>query len=243
MASISISTAPSTEYTVADQRRMARAKNYFAWQGRLVRREIGRRVLEIGCGVGNFTSLLLDRDLVIAIDKEPACVDALRRRYPERLNLRAFACDAASGGLLPFAEFAPVSCVCLNVLEHIEDDRALLQDAKAALSPGGVFVLLVPAFPSLYGAIDRNLGHFRRYTMRSLGDLAAAAGLRIKKASYMNAIGFFGWWANARIFRRAAQSESQIEFFDRYIVPLAARVESLAPPPFGQSIFAVLQKP
>jgi hypothetical protein len=56
-------------------------------------------------------------------------------------------------------------------------------------------------------------------------------------------IGFFGWWMNAHIFRREAQSESQIRVFDGYIVPWMSRLEALAAPPFGQSLFAVLQKP
>lgn len=244
MASIALDRAGATAYTIADQRRMALAKNYFAWQGRLVRREIGKRVLEVGCGVGNFTAALLDREAVFALDKEPACIEALRQRYVAHHNVQAFSCDVADKiTFQTFGRFAPDSCVCLNVLEHIEDDGGLLQSMSDVLTPGGVIVLLVPAFPSLYGPIDRHLGHFRRYTMHSLREISTAAGLRLKKAHYLNAAGFFGWWLNARIFRRKTQSESQIEFFDRYVVPAASRVEAFAPPPFGQSIFAVLQKP
>lgn len=244
MASIALDRPGAAAYTIDDQRRMALAKNYFAWQGRLVRREIGKRVLEVGCGTGNFTAMLLDCEAVFALDKEHACVEALRQRYATHHNVQAFTCDVVDKKTFQtFGRFAPDSCVCINVLEHIEDDGGLLQSMSEVLAPGGVIVLLVPAFPSLYGPIDRRLGHFRRYTMRSLGELAAAVGLRRKKAHYMNAFGFFGWWANARIFRREVQSESQIDFFDRYIVPVASRLEAIAPPPFGQSIFAVLQKP
>ena len=107
----------------------------------------------------------------------------------------------------------------------------------------GVIVLIVPAFPALYGPIDRNLGHFRRYTRRSINRLASATGLRIRKAHYMNAIGFFGWWANARVFQREAQSERQIAIFERYVVPVMSRIEELARPPFGQSLFVVMEKP
>ena len=61
---------------------MTLAKNYFGWQARLVRPEIGQRVLEVGCGVGNFTGMLLDRKVVIALDKEHACIERLQQRYP-----------------------------------------------------------------------------------------------------------------------------------------------------------------
>jgi len=229
-------------YTLQDQHRMALAKNYFAWQGRLVTRELGRRVVEVGCGAGNFTGMLLDREAVVALDVEPACVEQLRERYPHQQNLEAFVGDVEDAAFSDLARFRADSCVCLNVLEHIEDDRRALEGMASILTPGGVIVLIVPAFPALYGPIDRNLGHFRRYTRGSVSNVARAAGLRIRKAHYMNAIGFFGWWVNARVFQREAQSEGQIAIFDRYVVPVMSRVEEMARPPFGQSLFVVMEK-
>ena len=222
---------------------MSRAKNYFAWQSRLVARELGRRVVEVGCGLGNFTGMLLDREAVIAVDSEPDYIQRLKQRYPNRNNLHAFACDAGSAAFSDLARFHPDSCVCLNALEHIQDDRQALHGMASILGPGGVVVLLVPAFPALYGPIDRNLGHYRRYTRGSIARLAAATGLRIGKVHYVNAAGFFGWWVNSHILRRTAQSERQIEIFDRYLVPLLSRLEGMVPPPFGQSLFVVLEKP
>jgi hypothetical protein len=57
----------------------------------------------------------------------------------------------------------------------------------------------------------------------------------------MNLIGFFGWWVNARILKRQAQSTAQIAVFDKWVVPLLSRLESRFPPPFGQSLLAVLR--
>ena len=222
---------------------MAAARNYFAWQGRLVTRELGRRVVEVGCGVGNFTGLLLDRELIVAVDVEPDCVERLLQRYARRSNLNALACDADSAAFQDVARFRPDSCVCLNVLEHIADDRSALARMASVLTPGGAIVLIVPAFPSLYGPIDRNLGHYRRYDRAAIRRLAAATGLHIRKLRFMNTAGFFGWWVNAKVLPREAQSSGQIGFFDRYIVPVMSRVEDWAPPPFGQSLLAVLQKP
>ena len=75
--------------------------------------------------------------------------------------------------------------VCINVLEHIEDDGAALRAMASILVPGGVIVLLVPAFQALYGPIDRNLGHYRRYRRGSIAGLAAAAGLEVRKLHYV----------------------------------------------------------
>jgi SAM-dependent methyltransferase len=233
----------NSRYILEDQERMARARNYFAWQQRLVTPELGRRVVEVGCGLGNFTEMLLDRELVIAVDAEPGCTARLKQRYSNRNNLLVFTCDAGSPAFSHLAAFQPDSCVCLNVLEHIQDDAGALQAMASLLTAGGVIVLLVPAFQALYGPIDRNLCHRRRYSRPSLVQMAETAGLRVRKAHYMNFLGFFGWWANAHLLQREAQSERQIGIFDRHLVPILSRLEDWARPPFGQSLFVVLEKP
>lgn len=220
---------------------MAKAARYFAWQARLVRPHLGRRVLEFGCGTGNFTRHLLDREAVIAVDVEPECVERLRARYPDHANLHAFTIEEESLG--EAARLRPDSCVCLNVLEHIEDDRGALKRMASILPSGGAVALLVPAFPSLMGPIDRNLGHHRRYRRASLSKLARDAGLRVEIMHHVNLAGFFGWWMNARLFRLEIQSRPQIAIFDRLVVPVMSRIERIVHPPFGQSLFAVLEKP
>lgn len=221
---------------------MARARNYFAWQARLIGPELGGRVVEVGCGTGNFTGLILDRELVVAVDIEPACIERLRERFRGRENLHALVAAPGTAAFAALARFRPDSCVCLNVLEHIEDDAGALRRMAEILPRGGRVVLMLPAFPALYGPIDRNLGHHRRYTRRSILDLADRAGMQLRRLRFMNAVGFFGWWANARIFRREEQSAAQIDVFDRWVVPVISRIEAIAPPPFGQSLLAVLER-
>ena len=221
---------------------MTRARNYFAWQSHLASRDLGQRVIEVGCGVGNFTATLLNREAVIAVDNDIDCLDRVRERFPSRANLHVMENDASGDTFAELARFQPDSCVCLNVLEHIEDDEKALRNIAAVLAPGGVVVLLVPAFPALYGPIDRNLGHWRRYRRDGIVRLAKASNLFLRRARYMNTAGFFGWWMNARVLRRDTQSTGQIEVFDRFLVPLISRLEDAIPPPFGQSLFVVLEK-
>jgi len=222
---------------------MSEARNYFAWLHRVASRELGRRVVEVGCGVGNFTATLLDREAVIAVDNDDDCLARVRDRFMNQTNLQVFSGDVSDGAFLEVARFHPDSCVCLNTLEHIEDDVQALRNMASVLTPRGVVVLLVPAFPALYGPIDRNLGHCRRYRRSDLAKLANDVGLRLLRVRYMNMAGFFGWWMNARVLRRDTQSARQIAFFDQLVVPLMSRVESAIPPPFGQSLLAVMEKP
>jgi SAM-dependent methyltransferase len=232
----------TSEYTLRDQEQMKAAQRYFAWQARLVRREVGRRVLEVGCGVGNFTRHLLDRELVVSLDVEAECVAQLLKNLAQPPNLLARQMDVADPAFVELREYGVDSLVCLNVLEHVRDDLAALRNMAAVLQPGGRAVLIVPAFEALYGPIDRNLGHYRRYSKSSMRELAEAAGFQIRTLRYMNSVGCIGWWMNARVFRREAQSEGQIRLFDKVVVPVLERVEGWMAPPFGQSLFVVLER-
>lgn len=232
----------TAQYTIRDQERMRLAKRYFQWQADLAASALGRRVVEIGCGLGNFTCHLLDRELVIATDVEPSCTARLAARFPDRANLLIQTINVADPAFASMARYQPDSVVCLNVLEHVQDDALALRHMHCILPAGGKAVLIVPAFESLYGPVDRLLGHYRRYSRKSLRELAAAAGFRVQTLRFMNTVGFCGWWVNARLFRRSEQSTAQIRIFDRYIVPLMRPVETALPPPFGQSLFVVLEK-
>ena len=112
----------------------------------------------------------------------------------------------------------------------------------AVIPAGGEVVLIVPAFQSLYGPIDAKLGHYRRYTKRSLAELAFSQGFEVTLLRYLHVVGCFGWWFNARVTKRTAQSQFQIALFDSFVVPFMSRIERLIEPPCGQSIFAVMVK-
>ncbi len=178
---------------------MTRARRYFHWQFRLAEEQLGQRVLEVGCGLGNFTRLLVDRELVVAIDVEPECIAKLRRSLDGQSNLVALHMDVTAPEFLHLAKHGLDSIVCLNVLEHVRDDRQALCNMHAVLRPHGRVVLIVPAFQGLYGPIDRNLGHYRRYSKESLTALADFAGFEPVTLRYLNSFGFLGWWWNAHV--------------------------------------------
>jgi 2-polyprenyl-3-methyl-5-hydroxy-6-metoxy-1,4-benzoquinol methylase len=230
------------EYTLLDQQLMRRATRYFAWQARLVKEHLGRRVIETGCGSGNFTRYLTDCDEVIAIDEVEACAEQARAKFAEYPNLHFECLDILDPAFRKLKALGADSIVCLNVLEHVKDDRLALEQMREVLAPGGRAIFLLPAFQSLYGPIDRNLVHFRRYSKRSWKTLAENAGFHIQRSRYFNSLGFLGWWVNSKVLRKEKQSEAQIAVFDRFCVPVLSRLERWVEPPFGQSIFSVLEK-
>ncbi len=241
---MSAASPAAAAYNLADQSRMRRARNYFAWQYRLAAPYLGRRVVEIGCGIGNFTAFLAGRE-VTAVDPDPACLRQLELRLaaaPPRTVCAAAGCGQLAAPLAAPATSPSDSCVAFNVLEHIADDARALAEMASLVRPGGCVILLVPAFPSLYGPTDRNLGHYRRYRPAALAALAAAAGLAVARLEYVNRLGCLAWWCNARL-SRGRQSPAQIAVFDR-LAPALERLDRLAAPllPFGLSLFAVLRK-
>lgn len=231
-----------SDYCINDLDIMARGANYNEWFFSKIKPYLGSRILEIGAGIGTFTERFLDRDCVVAIDISQTCIDYLRKKFPDTKNLFLYTMDAGNPDIMNISKFLIDTIVCINVLEHIEDDRNALLHMKEILSKGGRLILIVPALGCLYGSIDRELGHKRRYTKKILLQKLEDQGFIVERIEYMNSIGVFGWFLNNRILKRRAQSIRQVLIFDRFFVPLLRKVEGLLKPPFGMSIFAVGRK-
>jgi hypothetical protein len=91
--------------------------------------------------------------------------------------------------------------------------------------------------------MDERLGHYRRYAKGYSRQLFSAVGLNITAMRYYNFIGIWGWWWNAKFARRENQSDAQIRFFDKFLVPVLSRLEKFIAPPVGQSILIVGRPP
>ena len=227
---------------VADLEIMAQANNYRNWMYRRIAPYVSARILEVGAGIGNFTELLLDRELVVATDKFAMCVDYLQRRLGAQLKAAPIELDLADPPTDALKPYRFDTIICMNVLEHVADDVRALRFMHEVLVPGGRAIILVPAFQFLYGTVDRAIEHHRRYTRKTLLPRMRAADFEIESAFYMNVIGMAGWFWNNRIKRTAEENPAQIALFDRFIAPWAERVERILPPPFGLSLIAIGRK-
>jgi SAM-dependent methyltransferase len=233
---------PATDPRVEIQTRLVAAPAYNQWIARQARPYLGQRVLDAGCGSGNITRLLLDRELVVAVDVWPDFADIVSRSFADVSNLRFHQFDLADEAMVGSLQgYELDSAICVNVLEHVEEDRKALENLTAILPRDGRLFLLVPAFPLLYGRMDEVDHHFRRYTKASLGSTIAGLPLSFEQMYYMNLLGFFSWFVYGRILRRAFVSENLYATYDK-IVRVLERAESRVPPPFGQSLVAVLRK-
>jgi SAM-dependent methyltransferase len=231
-------------FYVEDLRQMARAQNYQRWQFEMVAPFLGGEVLEVGGGIGNFTPQIASvARQVTSLEPNEYCFGQLREKIAPLGNAAAVRAtvESLSGVIPPGKKFDAI--VLMNVLEHIQDDRAVLAELKRYLAPAGRLVVLVPAGQWAFGPMDVRLGHYRRYTKGYTRSLAAGLQLELEKIRYYNFVGIWGWWWNARFGRRESQSDAQIRVFDGWIVPVLSWLENLLPPPLGQSLLFVARPP
>jgi len=209
---------------------------YNRWMFERLRRWIGRSVLEIGSGIGNLSAFLVDRERLVLTDTREEYLSRLRQRFADRPNVSVARLylpddDRAVAG----QRFDTV--ICLNVLEHVDDDLSALHAIRRLLGPGGRLVLLVPALQALYGTIDRALGHHRRYNRDGLADLLRATGFKLAHIEYFNLAGIPGWWWAGRVLRRDTIPGGSLKLYDA-LVPLF-RLERFIPWRVGQSLIAI----
>jgi SAM-dependent methyltransferase len=218
---------------------MAPAVNYADWTYSLFAPLVRGSVLEVGCGIGTFTRRMLGAPgltSLTSIDILEAAVRKCRETiHDSRLDLRHRDVREITG------RFDAV--ICMNVLEHIEDDRAALAHMLSLLTPGGTLFLLVPAHQALYTAFDVEGGHFRRYNkrgMRDLFDRSSGGSPLTMQQFYFNSIGALGYWAVYKLLRKEPRggAEAEIGWFDRLVVPWQRRLEPQQVP-FGLSLVTV----
>ncbi len=220
------------------QKRLAYAQNYNEWLLSQVADYVNERVLEVGCAIGNFTKKLLNRTFVCAIDVESDYIALVRDTFKDYSNIGIKQCDISSSDALEPERGTFDSIVCFNVLEHIKDDDAALRNMRALLREGGHLCLIVPAFQSIFGSMDKTDNHYRRYNKSKLLKKVNGAGFKVVRMKYFNMPGFFGWWFNSKILKRDYIPFKQLLLYDR-IIPLIRSLENILEPPIGQSIVMV----
>ena len=178
----------------------------------------GNTVLEIGAGMGNMTRpLCVRRKLYIVTDSDAEHVERLRMMFRHRPAVHVAKLDAAvNSDFDPFRQSVD-TVVCLNVLKHIKDDAAALMRIRTLLRENGWLILLVPNDPKAFGAIDRAVGHYRRYTRAHLAWLLNSAGFDVEGTLSFNRVSMPGWRFAGQVLKSAALSRTSLRLFDRFV--------------------------
>jgi ubiquinone/menaquinone biosynthesis C-methylase UbiE len=211
------------------------ADRYNNWIFEQIKPHLGNAVLEVGCGNGNFTVFLAQQcQQVTGIDLNQEYTDLAKKRLGKQSKVTII-----QGDVTKFqTENMFDTIVMLDVLEHIENDVAILQQLNKLLTPGGKLIIKVPALNYIYGEMDRAIGHYRRYNKKTLIDLYKKANLARPLIWYFNLIGIPGWWLNSKILKRTNPPTQQVSLFNK-VVPVLSLIESAISLPVGLSLLSI----
>jgi len=163
----------------------------------------------------------------------------LENRFRENSRIETVHADIDQVQLVDAAD----SLVAVNVLEHVEDHEAFLRAAARIVVPGGHLLLFVPAHQFLFGSLDAAFDHYRRYSKAGLSSVVSRAGWEPVSISNVNIAGILPWLIAGKIFRTTTLAHTQMRIFDRLIIPIIKRIESVREPFIGQSLLAIARNP
>lgn len=227
-----------------DLKVLARARNYLALHLKYIAPYLGSRLLEIGAGIGNHTAMLLDRrpELVVALENEVILCQAIRQRCGDAVHILNR--DLSDLRLISpeLVQMRLDTVLAINVIEHIDKDLDCLSTLSDILVSGGRIIIITPAHPILYSRLDRNYGHYRRYTRDIFEGYARALNMKLVENRYLNMFGAFSWLISARIGQATQLNPIGMMLLD-YVLPLQDLLERRLPRvPFGLSIMGVFEK-
>ncbi|MNR80341.1 Demethylrebeccamycin-D-glucose O-methyltransferase [compost metagenome] len=214
---------------------------YNEWMFAQLSPALGEEILEVGAGIGNLSAFVADRRRVCLTDVNATYLNQLNDRFGQQTNVSVHAWDLGTPAPEALEPGSFDTVICLNVLEHIQDDRAALRRMVDLLKPGGHLALLVPAHAFLYNGLDEELDHFRRYSKPGLRQLLEESGFHVYKLWYFNALGALGWFVNGTLLKKKLLPSGQMTLFDR-LVPFL-KLERMISLPFGISLIALAEVP
>ena len=219
--------------------RLNRAPRFTGWMADVIRPFIGDRVLEIGAGTGNMSVHLMPRAIYWATDVNPNYLNYLVTLRATRPYMRVAYTNATEPESFPAGQSFD-TVVCLNVVEHIDEDVLALRNIRQSLEAGRT--------RNHFGALRakalwdprRSVGAHAALHGGGLATAATQAGFRVESVLKFNKAGVLGWWLNGRVLRKKTFDLGQIRMLN-FLTPLFRMLEPLLPlPPL--SLIAILRK-
>jgi SAM-dependent methyltransferase len=237
-----VKTPTSFQYSGTELEAVASGKNYYQWIVERFAPFLGRRVVEVGAGIGTFAEFIAARpgvESLLCVEPAENVFPVLAERFSSHARIETVHANIEQLDIVDAAD----SLVAVNVLEHVEDDEAFLRAAGRIVVPGGHLLLFVPAHQFLYGSLDAAFDHYRRYSKAGLSSVVSRAGWEVARISNVNIAGILPWLVAGKIFRNTTIGHRQMRIFDKLVVPVMKRVESIREPFIGQSLLVIARNP
>ncbi|HTE26581.1 class I SAM-dependent methyltransferase [Flavitalea sp.] len=214
-------------------------KNYY---GKLIRPYLKGNVLEVGAGIGSTTSSLCDGSQKewLCVEPDPLLFDKLEQKViAGELPACCKAIKGTTSDLPVKSRFDAI--MYIDVIEHIENDAAELEQAYKLLADGGHLIVLVPAHQYLYNEFDKAIGHYRRYNKAMLKK-AAPLALGLEKIRYLDSCGLFASLSNKYFLKQQYPTIKQIKFWNNVIVPVSKLTDIIFNYSLGKTVVAIWKK-
>ncbi|HKS35714.1 MAG TPA: glycosyltransferase [Verrucomicrobiae bacterium] len=221
---------------------LEQAPRFNEWMYESIRPHLGNRVVELGSGRGNLSKLLRRCKALLVTDNRDDYLEELRERFDCCDHIRVAKLDlSASDDYEVLREYAPETVVCLNVLEHIENDQFVLDTLSKVLPGGCRLIFLVPFDPKLFSEFDRQIGHHRRYQRGELEQKMAKAGFNVERQFFFNKVGVMAWWVGNTLSGQKTITPWQLRMYN-LLTPLFRLLDRI-PGGKGLSTVVISQKP
>jgi 2-polyprenyl-3-methyl-5-hydroxy-6-metoxy-1,4-benzoquinol methylase len=222
---------------------ISRADTFNRWQFDALNRSAQGQILEIGSGTGNISALLLENHSHVSLsDLRPEYCHLLQSKFSNNPHFKGvYELDLSINDFdLKYAELLEKfdTVIASNVIEHISPDTLAVRNAKALLRNGGRLIVLVPAGQWLYNSLDKELGHYKRYSKKKLKALLESAGLIVMNTRYFNAAAILGWWISGKVLKEKTVSASKMNLFNR-LTPFFKITDWFIAPLVGISVISV----
>lgn len=233
-------------YEGSDLTDMDNAVNYHNWIIDNFEKYLGTNLLEVGAGIGTLTKIISQRKK----DLEITCLEPSNEMYP----LLKKTVDGISTDKIKYkknftyeiskklAKEKFDSVIYNNVLEHVEDDVDEMRNAHDILVEGGYIITYSPAMQLLFSGFDKSIGHYRRYSLKEMKSKMEQAGFEIVEAYYMDIVGSFLWWLKFKLLGSKELGGGNLSSFDKFIIPILAKLEPSKMLPFGKNIMVIGKK-
>jgi SAM-dependent methyltransferase len=230
------------EHALWDLENLGRATRLADWMFDQFVGAAGGAAVEVGAGIGTFSARLLAAGVesLLLIEPNEICADVLEERFAGDPRVRLVRDQLPDPPALLEQPDSFDFILCQNVLEHVREDSRAVKVMASSLRQDGRLGVLVPAGPRLFGSLDREYGHERRYTRTGLRELLEGAGLRVADLHSFNALGIPGWWVKSRVGATSLGSRSLAAY--EALLPLWRGVEQRARLPWGLSLVALAER-
>lgn len=219
-----------------------KAVNWKKYFSRFITPLLRGRVLECGAGIGGTTALLNNGSAEEWVLLEPD--EQMQANLVKKVNDHSLPanCRVKKGTIHSLSAADLYDCILyIDVLEHIEQDRAEMMEAANHLKTGGSLVVLSPAFPFLFSPFDHSIGHFRRYNRKMLSMLTVPS-LKLRRSRYLDSAGFFASLANRLVLKKSTPTRAQVQAWDKWMIPVSRIADPVFFYSFGKSILATWEK-